>query len=51
MRRHQFDLQSVELARETPERVDCVLLVADHDDFSYEFIAAHAPLIVDSRGV
>ena len=51
MRRHQFDLQSVELTREVLESVDCVLLVTDHDDFPYEFIAAHAPLIVDTRGI
>ncbi len=51
MRRHQFDLQSVELTQQVLETVDCVLLVTDHDDFPYELIAAHAPLIVDTRGV
>jgi UDP-N-acetyl-D-glucosamine dehydrogenase len=51
MRRHQFHLRSVELTREVLESVDCVLLVTDHDDFPYELVAAHAPLIVDTRGI
>jgi UDP-N-acetyl-D-glucosamine dehydrogenase len=51
MRRHQFELKSVELTQEVLGNIDCVLLVTDHDDFSYDFIAAHAPLIVDTRGV
>ena len=51
MRRYQSDLRSVELTREALESIDCVLLVTDHDDFPYELIAAHAPLIVDTRGV
>ena len=51
MRRHQFHLRSVELTREVLESVDCVLLVTDHDDFPYEFVAAHAELIVDTRGI
>ncbi|UCG11006.1 MAG: nucleotide sugar dehydrogenase [Deltaproteobacteria bacterium] len=51
MRRHHFELVSVELSREALESVDCVLLITDHDAFPYEFIGAHAPLIVDTRGV
>lgn len=51
MRRHQFELESVELTQVALENVDCVLLVTDHDDFPYDFIAAHALLIVDTRGV
>jgi len=51
MRRHNFDLRSQDLTREVLESVDCVLLVTDHDDFPYDLIAAHAPLIVDTRGI
>ncbi len=51
MRKHKFDLQSVELTPEALKNVNCVLLVTDHDDFPYDRIAAHAPLIVDTRGV
>ncbi len=29
---------------------DCVIVATDHDAFDYDFIAAHAPLIVDTRG-
>ncbi|UCE83549.1 MAG: nucleotide sugar dehydrogenase [Deltaproteobacteria bacterium] len=50
-RRHHFELESVELTQEALEGVDCVLLVTDHDDFPYDFIGNHAPLIVDTRGV
>ena len=28
----------------------CVILATDHDAFDYGLIAAHAPLIVDTRG-
>ncbi len=51
MRRHQFELQSVELTPEALQHLDCVLLITDHDDFPYDLIAAHAALIVDTRGV
>jgi UDP-N-acetyl-D-glucosamine dehydrogenase len=51
MRRHQFELQSVELTPEALRHVDCVLLITDHDDFPYDLIATHASLIVDTRGV
>jgi UDP-N-acetyl-D-glucosamine dehydrogenase len=51
MRRHYFELRSVELTEETLKSVDCVLLATDHDDFPYDLISTHAPLIVDTRGV
>jgi UDP-N-acetyl-D-glucosamine dehydrogenase len=51
MRKHKFELKSEELTPELLREVDCVLLVTDHDDFPYDFIAAHAELIVDTRGV
>ena len=30
-------------------KVDCVLIVTDHSDYDYEWIAQHASLIVDTR--
>jgi UDP-N-acetyl-D-glucosamine dehydrogenase len=51
MRRHRFALQSVELTPEALQAIDCVLLITDHDGFPYDLIAAHASLIVDTRGV
>ena len=51
MRKHKFDLRSVELTPESVKAVDCVLLVTDHDDFPYDLIGTNADLIVDTRGV
>ena len=50
MREHKFDLSSVSLTADTLASQDCVVVVTDHDAFDYEAIAAHAPLIVDTRG-
>ena len=51
MRRHKFELKSEELTPELLKKVDCVVLVTDHDDFPYDLVAAHAEMIVDTRGV
>jgi len=51
MRKHTFDLKSVELTPTSLQQVDCVILVTDHDDFPYELIAKHAKLIIDTRAV
>ncbi len=50
MRRHHFDLASIELSPETLEKFDCVLLATDHDCFDYDMIRRHAILIIDTRG-
>ena len=50
MREHHFDLSSVELSPDVLAQFDCVLLATDHARFDYDAIAAHASLIVDSRG-
>jgi UDP-N-acetyl-D-glucosamine dehydrogenase len=31
--------------------LDCVLVVTDHSPVSYQMLADHAPLVVDTRGV
>ena len=51
MRRHHFDLQHTPLTAETLAAQDCVLIATDHDDVDYDQVLAHAPLIVDTRGV
>ena len=51
MRKYSFDLASMELSPDLLEKVDCVLIATDHDEFDYEMIASHARLIVDTRGV
>ena len=50
MRAHAFDLESVPLTAELLASQDCVIIATDHDAFDYDLIAAHAPLIVDTRG-
>ncbi len=50
MRAHAFDLQSVLLTAELLASQDCVIVATDHDAFDYDLIAAHAPLVVDTRG-
>jgi UDP-N-acetyl-D-glucosamine dehydrogenase len=50
MREHRFDLESMPLTADTLAAQDCVVLVTDHDRYDFASIAAHARLIVDTRG-
>ena len=50
MRRYDFALRHREISAETLQDFDCVVLGVDHDCFDYALIAAHAPLLVDTRG-
>ena len=50
MRKHYFDLSSIELNPKSVASYDCVVLVTDHDTFDYMLILKYANLIVDSRG-
>lgn len=50
LRKHCYDLSSINLSPEVINSFDCLLLATDHDDFDYEFIQRHAKLIVDTRG-
>ena len=51
MRNYHFDSTSVQVNVAMLNEYDCVVITTDHDVFNYELIAAHAKLIVDSRGV
>lgn len=51
MRDHSFDLSSVAVTPESLRSYDAVVLTTDHTNIDYDMIAAHAPLILDSRGV
>jgi UDP-N-acetyl-D-glucosamine dehydrogenase len=51
MRKHRFDLSSVEVTAAALEGYDCVLIATNHDAFDYELIASHSRLVVDTRGV
>lgn len=50
MRKHKFDLSSVELTPECLKEYDAVVLVTNHDGFNYQMLADHCSLIVDTRG-
>lgn len=51
MRDHHYDLLSTPLTAETLAEQDAVVITTAHDLFDYNFIKAHAKLIIDTRGV
>jgi UDP-N-acetyl-D-glucosamine dehydrogenase len=51
MRKHYFDLKSVELTAASIGAYDCVLIATNHDLFDYALIRKHAKLVIDTRGV
>jgi UDP-N-acetyl-D-glucosamine dehydrogenase len=50
MRRHAFALSNTPISAEALAGFDAVILATDHDGFDYELIAAHSPLLIDTRG-
>lgn len=51
MRKHHFNLSTIEITPETVAEYDLLLLATNHDAFDYDLIKKHAKLIVDTRGV
>jgi UDP-N-acetyl-D-glucosamine dehydrogenase len=51
MRKHHFDMQSVDLSPAVIAGQDCIVVATNHDAFPYDMIRKHASLIVDTRGV
>lgn len=51
MRKHHFDLESLDLNPETISNQDVVLISTNHDAFDYEMIRKNAKLIIDTRGI
>ena len=50
MRRHDLPpMESQDLTAEFLQAQDCVLIATDHSAYDYEFIVAHAPMILDTR--
>jgi UDP-N-acetyl-D-glucosamine dehydrogenase len=41
----------VPLDKEVLQAVDCVIIATDHSNVNYEWVIAHAPLVLDSRNV
>jgi UDP-N-acetyl-D-glucosamine dehydrogenase len=50
MRKHCFDLSSVDLSPEALAGFDAVILLTDHSEFDYDMIKKYAPILVDTRG-
>lgn len=50
MRKHHFNLVSVEYTAEIIATMDCVVIAIDHDAFDYDMIQKNSKLIVDTRG-
>ena len=50
MRKHSFELSSIELSADSLSLFDVVILATDHDAFDYELIHAQSKLIIDTRG-
>lgn len=46
--REETTLSSVPLTEELLENQDCVVIVAGHSHYDYEWIVAHSPLVVDT---
>jgi UDP-N-acetyl-D-glucosamine dehydrogenase len=51
IREDGVDLQSLPLDAKTLKGADCVVIVTDHSGVDYKFVAAEAPLVVDTRHV
>lgn len=51
MRRHQFNLASIELTPTEIESADAIIITTGHDDVDYALVKKHAKLIIDTRGV
>lgn len=50
MRKHSFELDSVELTAENLNSFDCVILTTAHEKFDYDLIQKNSKIIVDTRG-
>lgn len=50
MRKHTFELCSVDLAPNVISSFDAVVLATDHDAFDYDLISSHSQLLIDTRG-
>jgi UDP-N-acetyl-D-glucosamine dehydrogenase len=49
MRHHSIQMDSQPLSERFLAQLDCVVVVTDHSSYDYDWIVAHAPLVVDTR--
>lgn len=50
-RKYSFKLKSTPLSQSLLHRIDAAVVVTDHSQIDYEWVTAHAPLIIDTRNV
>lgn len=46
-----LNLKGIRFGKDTLKRADCVVIVTDHSDVDYKFVAKNSRLIVDTRNV
>ncbi|MEX2214944.1 MAG: nucleotide sugar dehydrogenase [Phycisphaeraceae bacterium] len=51
MRRHDLKMDSVALTPETLAAYDAVIVITHHSSYDWQFVADHAKLVIDTRGV
>ena len=51
MRKHNFNLESIDLTTDSLASFDCVILMTAHEKFNLNLIKNSSSLIVDTRGV
>ena len=50
-RKYQYNMVSIDLAKESISKYDLVVLSTDHEAFNYEMIARNSKLIIDTRNI
>jgi UDP-N-acetyl-D-mannosaminuronate dehydrogenase len=50
-RKYHFKLKSSPLTEALLHRIDAAVVVTDHSQVDYQWVAQHAPLIIDTRNV
>ncbi|MEA2011828.1 MAG: nucleotide sugar dehydrogenase [Verrucomicrobiota bacterium] len=51
IRKHNFNLSSINLTAETIAWYDCIIIATNHSAFDYELIQKNAKIIIDTRGI
>jgi UDP-N-acetyl-D-glucosamine dehydrogenase len=49
VRKHRFQMESVELTEDRLRPMDAVMILTDHSAYDYEWIVQQAPLVIDTR--
>ena len=49
-RKYDLKLNSIELTAEYLQKIDCILLITDHDNIDYNLLIDSGKLIIDTRG-